>query len=218
MELYFSPLACSMVVRIVADAADVPLTFREVELYVKQFTADGSDYVTAAPRGQVPVLVLDDGERLTEVLAISHYLAELRPDRGLLGATPRERHRVLEGTSLAATEVHKRILFVLGNATAPAEARAHARATAPRIFADVARTLGPRPFWAGERFSIADAYFAWALVVARIFGLDPGPLADYARRLAAVPSVARAITVETPLGQASWRRQREAVGTAPWAR
>ena len=44
MELYFSPYACSMAVRIVADEAGVPLTFREVELYTKRFTEGGADY------------------------------------------------------------------------------------------------------------------------------------------------------------------------------
>ena len=218
MELYFSPLACSMVPRIVADEAAVPLVFREVELYVKRFTAGGTDYLAEAPRGLVPVLVMDDGERLSEVSAIVQFLAERAPERGLLGVGARDRYRVLEGLSTAATEVHKRVLFVLGSATAPAEAKAHAREVAPRIFADLSRSIGVRPFYAGDAFTVADAYFAWAMVVARIFGLELAELEGYAARLFAQPSVARAIALETPLGQASWRRQRDAVGKVPWAR
>lgn len=218
MELYFSPLACSMVARIVADEAGVALAYREVDLYTKRFTEAGTDYVTEAPRGLVPVLVMDDGERLTEVSAIVHCLAEHASGRNLLGSSARERYRVLEGLSVAATEIHKRVLFVLGSSSSPAEARAHARKLAPRLFEELARSVGTKPFYAGDAFSVADAYLAWAMVVARIFGLELGAVEGYAARLSAVPSVARAVALETPLGQASWRRQRDAVGPAPWAR
>ena len=215
MELYFSPLACSMAARIVAYEAEVPLTYREVELYVKRFTESGADYLAEIPRGQVPVLVMDDGDRLVEVSAIVQYLAEKRPE--LLGGTTRERWRVLEGLSFAATEVHKRILFVLGSREVPPEARAHARASAPRVLRDVARAIGSKPFYAGDRFTVADAYLAWATVIARVFGLELGDLEAYAARVAAVPSVARAIATEMPLGERSWKRQRGAVGAAPWS-
>jgi len=216
MELYFAPLACSMVARIVAEEAEVPLTYREVELYVKRFTASGADYLAEVPRGQVPVLVMDDGERLVEVSAIVQCLAASRP--ALVGETPRERYRVLEGLSTAATEVHKRILSIVGSRDAPAEAKAHARASAPSVFRDVARAIGSKPFYAGDRFTVADAYLAWATVIARVFGLELGELEPYAARTATVPSVARALAIEMPLGRASWKRQQKEIGDAPWSR
>jgi glutathione S-transferase len=218
MELYFAPYACSMAVRIVADEAGVPLTYREVEIYAKRFTESGADYLAAAPRGQVPVLVMDDGETLTEVSAIVECIADMRPERGLLSTSARERYRVLEGVSFAATEVHKRLIFVLGSQSSPSEARAHAREVAPRVFGDLARMLGARPFYAGDRFTVADAYFAWTLVMARLFRLDLSAVEAYAGRLAERPSVARALDVETRLAQASWGRQRDVVGEPPWLR
>lgn len=39
----------------------------------------------------VPVLELDDGSRITEVLAICQYLEELQPEPALIGRTPKER-------------------------------------------------------------------------------------------------------------------------------
>jgi glutathione S-transferase len=39
----------------------------------------------------VPVLELDDGSRITEVLAICQYLEELQPEPALIGRTPEER-------------------------------------------------------------------------------------------------------------------------------
>lgn len=42
----------------------------------------------------VPVLELDDGSFISEVLAICQYLEELQPQPALLGSTPEERARV----------------------------------------------------------------------------------------------------------------------------
>lgn len=218
MELYFAPYACSMAVRIVADAAGVALAYREVDLYAKRFADGGGDYLAVNPRGQVPVLVFDDGDTLVEVGAIVQYLAGMEPQGGLMGASNRERYRVLEGLSFAATEVHKRLLFVLGTQASPKEARAHARETAPTVFTDLARAVGSRPFYAGDRFTVADAYLAWAFIMARTFRLDLAPVEAYAARLAGFPSVARALEIETPLAQASWRRQRSVIGEPPWLR
>jgi glutathione S-transferase len=218
MELYFAPYACSMAVRIIADEAGVPLVFREVELYVKRFTEGGADYLAVNPRGQVPLLVMDDGDTLAEVSAIVHCLADRNPQRSLMGSSERERYRVLEGLSFTATEFHKRLIYVLGTESSPPQARAHARQTAPTVFADLARALGTRPFYAGELFTVADAYLAWAFIMAKTFRLDPSPLEGYAARLVAYPSVARALEIETPLALASWRRQQSVIGEAPWLR
>ncbi|MBX3210963.1 MAG: glutathione S-transferase N-terminal domain-containing protein [Labilithrix sp.] len=218
MELYFAPYACSMAVRIVADAAGVELTYREVDLYARRFADGEGDYPTANPRGQVPLLLLDDRDTLVEVSAIVQYLAAKKPEGDLMGASDRERYKVLEGLSFAATEVHKRLLFVLGAQGSPTEARTYARQSAPAVFAHVARAVDGRPFYAGESFTVADAYFAWAFIVARTFRLDLTPVEPYAERLAALPSVARALEIETPLAHASWRRQRGLIGEAPWLR
>ena len=43
----------------------------------------------------VPVLELDDGSFISEVLAICQYLEELQPQPALLGSTPEERARVI---------------------------------------------------------------------------------------------------------------------------
>ena len=46
------------------------------------------------PLGQVPVLELDDGTRITEVMAICRYLEEIYPDNSLFGRDPVERAKV----------------------------------------------------------------------------------------------------------------------------
>ena len=55
MELYFSPLACSLATRIALYEAGAPATFTAVDLRARK-TADGADFLAINPMGQVPVL------------------------------------------------------------------------------------------------------------------------------------------------------------------
>ncbi|RAK58972.1 glutathione S-transferase [Phenylobacterium hankyongense] len=43
------------------------------------------------PAGQLPALELNDGARITEIIAICEYLEELHPSPPLIGSTPQER-------------------------------------------------------------------------------------------------------------------------------
>jgi maleylacetoacetate isomerase len=64
------------------------------------------DYLALNPQGLVPALALDDGEVLTQSLAIIEYLDETHPKPPLLPATPPARARV-RGIALAiACEIH----------------------------------------------------------------------------------------------------------------
>ncbi len=66
----------------------VPVDLASGEQYGAEFRAINSDCV-------VPVLELDDGTRISEVLAICHYLEDLRPEPALFGRTAVERAQSL---------------------------------------------------------------------------------------------------------------------------
>jgi glutathione S-transferase len=51
-------------------------------------------FLAVNPLGEVPVLELDDGTRLTESLAICRYIEALHPEPCLMGRTPLERARI----------------------------------------------------------------------------------------------------------------------------
>ena len=55
MELYFSPLACSMATRIALYEAGATARFHQVDNREKRL-ADGSDFIAINAMGQVPVL------------------------------------------------------------------------------------------------------------------------------------------------------------------
>lgn len=211
MELYYAPLTCSLAVRIVAHEAAIPLALRQVDVFAATLTDSGASYRDVAPGGRVPALMLDDGTLLTEVAAITQYLADLRPDSGLAPpAGTRDRYHLVEWLSFVGAELHKRVVWPQFNRV-PDAVRDHARASAPRVFDDLARHLAGRAYLVGERFTAADAYLVWALHLARIAGLDPArdrpALAAYIRHQRARPSVQQLLAEETPLATAAMARQ-----------
>ncbi|MFN8641628.1 MAG: glutathione binding-like protein [Candidatus Binatia bacterium] len=199
MELFFSPFACSLASHIAAREAGIPLDLRQVVLATKR-TADGADYLAITPKGQVPVLRLDDGSLLTENPVILQYLAEQRPESGLLPpAGSRARLEVLEWVAFVSTEVHKAIFYPIFHPAAADGAKALARELAPHRLNLLAQRLEGREFLVGDRFTIADAYLTWALNLCRHAGLDLGAwptLQSYSARMQERPGVRAAMAYE----------------------
>ena len=74
LKLYYSPGACSFAPHIMLEESGLPYTAELVSLAEgKQRTPE---YLAINPKGRVPVLVTEEGETLTEVPAISWYIAE----------------------------------------------------------------------------------------------------------------------------------------------
>src|SRR5690242_20157818 len=83
MNLYFSPLACSMATRIALYEAGAGAGYLEVDPVTKRVQADGSDFYAVNPLGLVPTLRTDEGTILTENAAILQYVAEQFPGAGI---------------------------------------------------------------------------------------------------------------------------------------
>jgi maleylacetoacetate isomerase len=64
------------------------------------------EFLDINPQGFVPVLALDDGQALTQSLAIIEYLDEVHPQPPLLPAAPLERARVRALALLIACDIH----------------------------------------------------------------------------------------------------------------
>ncbi len=199
MELFFAPFACSLAGHITAREAGIDLGLRQVSLSNKR-TADGVDYLTVAPKGYVPALRLDDGSLLNENPVVLQYLADQRPESGLLPpAGSRARYEVLEWVSFVSTEIHKGVFALIFSPAAPEEAKQYGRALAAKKFPVLAERLAGREFIATDRFTIADAYLTWALNICPFAGisLDQWPaLQSYLTRMQARPSVRDAIAYE----------------------
>jgi len=103
MDLYFSPLACSLASRIALYEAGAEARFIEVDPKSKR-TPDGADYREIYPVGLVPLLRLDDGSLLRENAAILQYIAARYPQAELVPADAAERARLQQWLSFIGTE------------------------------------------------------------------------------------------------------------------
>ena len=82
MKLYFAPGACSLSPHIVLREAGLKFELEQVDLRAKK-TKSGADFLKVNPKGQVPVLVTDEGKMLTEGPAVVQYIADQKPEAKL---------------------------------------------------------------------------------------------------------------------------------------
>jgi glutathione S-transferase len=171
MKLYYSPGACSMAPHIVAREAGYALDLVKVDIPNKK-TADGGDYWKVNPKGYVPTLVLDDGQAVTEVGVICQYLADQKPESGLVPkAGSMERYRQMEALNFAATEVHKQ-LGALFNPQMTPEMKTVQLGVIDRRLNALEKMLDGKAYIMGDKFSAADAYLFTVLNWTNILKID----------------------------------------------
>src|SRR5262249_48672092 len=78
MKLYYAPGACSLSPHIVLREAGAKFELEQVNNQEKK-TKSGADYWSINPKGQVPVLEFDNGERLTEGPVVVQWIADKNP-------------------------------------------------------------------------------------------------------------------------------------------
>ena len=202
MKLYYAPGACSQAPHIVLREAGLPFDAVKVDLAAKR-TETGEDYAAINPKGAVPALRLDDGSVLTENAVILQFLADQAPDAGLIPAGGLERYRLLEWVNFIATELHKGF-GPLWNPATPAEFKQVTREQLGRKFDYLQNALRDRPYIAGERFTIADAYAFVVLNWTAMHEIDlsrwPG-LTAFSARVAQRPAVRRTLVAEGLLSE-----------------
>lgn len=198
MKLYYSPGACSLSPHIVLLEAGL-----ECELVLASTKthklADGTDYYTINSKGSVPLLELDNGERLSEGPVIVQYLADLAPASKLAPANgTMARYRLQEWLNFLTSEVHKGFSPLFNPAT-PEEYKTMARAKLRERLQWVDGELAGKQYLMGEQFTVADGYLFtvtnWAPhVQVDLAGLSN--LAAYRERVAARPAVQAAMKAE----------------------
>lgn len=205
LQLYFSPMACSLASRIVLMEAGLDARYHQVHLSTKTVADGDGDFRGISSKGAVPVLVLENGDRLTESAAVLQYIVDLRPERGL--APPfgnPDRYRLQEWLSFIGAEIHKAFLFPTfwykddGSLAKP-------RARIAQTLSVPSAHLADREFLVGDRFTVADAHLTWALLLLRPAGIDIAQwpsLAAYLDRMQARPVVRDAIATEMALRKA----------------
>ena len=149
---------------------------------------DGTDYYTINPKGYVPVLELDDGERLTEGPAIVQYIADQVPEKKLAPANgTMARYRLQEWLNF----IDQRAAQGPRPAVQPGDARGgqgdDAQGEAwPTATSWVDAQLEGKSYLMGDSFCVADAYLFtvanWAAV-----GIDISPLKNLGAFMGRMP-------------------------------
>jgi glutathione S-transferase len=213
MDLYFSPLACSLASRIALYEADADADARFIEVDPKtKRTMAGDDYRAIYPLGLVPLIRLDDGSLLSENAAVLQYVAARYPGANLGGRDDLERARLQQWLCFIGTELHKALFIPLFDQGLSEDAKARARDKSESRFAFLDNHLRGRDFLL-DRFTVADAYLYTVLnwTGSTKVDLTPWPaIAAYHKRMQARPSIAKAFKEEFALYQAELARHKAA--------
>jgi glutathione S-transferase len=198
MKLYYSPGACSLSPHIALKEAGLPFDLVKVDLKAKTL-ADGGDYKTVNPKGQVPALALDNGEVLTEGPVIVQMIADKAPAAKLAppNGTP-ERYRLQEWLNFISTELHKSFSPLFQPALSDDTKQFFKDRIMSRL-AHVNDALAGKDYLTGSTFSVADGYLFTILRWAEGMKLDISALknlAAYKARVAARPKVQEALVAE----------------------
>ncbi|KQT24975.1 MAG: glutathione binding-like protein [Bradyrhizobium sp.] len=213
MDLYFSPLACSMATRVALYEAGAEANYLEVDPPTKTVLSNGSDFRAVNPIGLVPTLRTDDGLVLTENAAILQYVADRFPQSGLGAAVGLERTRLHQWLCFIGTELHKGLFVPLLDSKAPHEAKAYALEKNLSRLDYLDKYLKGREFLL-DHFSVADAYLVtvinWTVATPPIELAKWPNLKAYHERLRQRPSIARAIAEEFEMYKAELARKKAA--------
>jgi len=198
MKLYYSPGACSLSPHIALLEAGLPHDLVKVDLRAKKLE-NGDDYLKVNPKGQVPALVLDSGELVTEGPVIVQMIADRAAGKNLAPARDSaERYKLLEWLNYVGTELHKNFGPMFSPVLSD-DAKAFFKDRVMGKFRYLDGQLAGRDYLMGKQFTVADGYLftmlSWADRMKFDLSATPNLLA-YQARVAARPMVQQALTKE----------------------
>ncbi|MBV1700853.1 MAG: maleylacetoacetate isomerase [Hyphomicrobiales bacterium] len=178
MQLYgYFRSSASYRVRIALALKGLSVTQVSKHLRLGEQLAD--DFRKLNPQAMVPVLVTDNGENLTQSLAIIEWLEETHPQPRLLPADPLQRARIRAFALSIACEIHPlqnlRVLKNLGSHGLDESARnqwAHDVNAQGLTNCETMLQGATTPFCFGNAPSLADICLVPQMFNARRFGVD----------------------------------------------
>jgi glutathione S-transferase len=198
MKLYYSPGACSLSPHIALLEAGLPYDLVKVDLRAKKLE-NGDDYLKVNPKGQVPALVLDSGEVVTEGPVIVQMIADKASTKNLAPARDSaERYKLQEWLNYITAELHKNFGPMFSPVLSD-DAKAFFKDRVMGKFRYVESQLGGREYLMGKQFTVADGYLFTMLAWADRLKFDLSGLNNlkaYQARVGARPKVQEALTRE----------------------
>jgi glutathione S-transferase len=198
MKLYYLTGACSMASLISLHESGVKFETAALDRKTRK-TADGLDFDREVnSKGYVPALRLDDGQVLTENVAVLLYIADLNPAAKLAPAAGTlERYRVIEWLAFVNSEIHKNYTPLFGAVSE--DVKQYARGNLTKRLDWLNTALGSKHFLTGDTFTFADAYLFVVLGWSGHVGIEIGKwpnLKRFRSDLQSRPSVKSALKAE----------------------
>jgi glutathione S-transferase len=171
MKLYYLTGACSLASSIALRDAGLKFELIKVDRKTRK-AADGLDFNEVNPKGYVPALQLDNGEVLTENVAVLQYIADRNPAAKLAPAAgTMERYRLMEWLSFINSEIHKGF-SPLFRQDASEDVKQYTRKNLTNRLDYLQRALGSKKFVMGEQYTVADPYLFTVLSWGEHVGID----------------------------------------------
>jgi glutathione S-transferase len=177
-------------VRIFIAEKGLEIPVRQVDLGHGEHLS--AEFTAINPYATVPVLELDDGQRLTSTQGCWRYLEEIAPDPPLLGTDPVEKAMIADHVWHIETDGWQAVAEALRNTAPRMKDRAltgpdsyaqipalgeRGKVRAARFMARLDALVGDAEYLAGDRFSAADIL---AFVVVDFAGWLKIPLPEHA--------------------------------------
>jgi glutathione S-transferase len=198
MKLYYMTGACSLASLIALHESGISFETASLDRNTRK-TSDGLDFQQVNSKGYVPALRLDDGQVLTENVAVLLYIADRNPAATLAPAAGTlERYRLIEWLAFINSEIHKNYTPLFGSA-AGEETKQYARTNLSKRLDWLNAALGANVFLIGDTFTVADAYLFVVLGWSAHVGIDIAKwpnLKRYRTEMASRPAVRAALKGE----------------------
>jgi len=177
MKLFYSPGACSLAPHIILRETGMACTLVKVDLGQHK-TQEGGNYYDLNPKGQVPLLALDDGTTVSEGPVIAQYIAERAGRQDLLPPVGSPaRYQVLEWQNYITSELHKSY-SPLFDPRFDAATKTLFVEQLGKKYKYIDSRLEGRAYLTGNTFTVADAYLFVVTGWAPNVGVDLSQLAN----------------------------------------
>lgn len=160
LKLYYAKGTCSSTVVMTAKSLGIDVELITVDI-TQGLLADGSDYKAVTEKAYVPALQLENGEVITEVVAICAYLSSLKAGNDVFPLTGKGLIEQLEWFNYISAEIHKTFGPLFGKAFGadiPDSVIEVATAQLTHRYQYIEKHLEHHVFLTGEKVTSADYY------------------------------------------------------------
>lgn len=200
MILHVSARTSSLACRLAFILAGLPGEVRDLSLREGEHKTSG--FLALNPKGQVPALLLDSGEVITETPAIMLAIGEMAPESGLIPADRVQRWQVMEWLSWYAYQFPRAFQpafrpAIFGPPPAENQIREGGLKRVGEVLEFLESRLGGQDWLVGGRLTAADLTAAMITSFAGfVCVVPPDALMAHRKRVFALPALAETLKAE----------------------